>query len=165
MQLPELIIILITIRNILITFRCIVKFLRRLLFVCIKCRFECRLSVGLFIWNCCICSREMEVEEYELLSPQIIFIFIEGSPVNKSVKYQNRGTNTILILQGSWFQAISGKSTGSAMADHEHFNFILHIVIFPCLSLIFLDFIAFSRHLTQWSYPSIKSHILPYLGK
>ena len=30
-----------------------------------KCRFECRLSVGLFIWNCFICSREMEVEEYE----------------------------------------------------------------------------------------------------
>ena len=28
-------------------------------------RFECRLSIGLFIWNCCICSREMEVEEYE----------------------------------------------------------------------------------------------------
>ncbi len=30
-----------------------------------KCRFECRLSVGLFIWNCCICSREMEVDKYE----------------------------------------------------------------------------------------------------
>ena len=41
------------------------EFLRGLLFVCIKCRFECRLSVGLFIWNCCMCSREMEVEEYE----------------------------------------------------------------------------------------------------
>lgn len=41
------------------------EFLRGLLFVCIKCRFECRLSVGLFIWNCCICSREMEVDKYE----------------------------------------------------------------------------------------------------
>lgn len=36
-----------------------------LLFVIKKCRFECRLSVGLFIWNCCICSREMEVDKYE----------------------------------------------------------------------------------------------------
>ena len=27
-----------------------------------KCRFECRLNVGLFIWNCCVCSREMKVE-------------------------------------------------------------------------------------------------------
>lgn len=33
----------------------------------------------------------------ELLSPQIIFIFIEGSPVNKSVKYQNRGTMGVQI--------------------------------------------------------------------
>ena len=23
------------------------------------------LNVGLFIWNCCICSREMEVDKYE----------------------------------------------------------------------------------------------------
>ena len=27
-----------------------------------KCRFECRLNVGLFISNCCMCSREMKVE-------------------------------------------------------------------------------------------------------
>ena len=27
-----------------------------------KCRFECRLSVGLLISNCCMCSREMKVE-------------------------------------------------------------------------------------------------------
>ena len=33
----------------------------------------------------------------ELLSPQIIFIFIEDSPVNKSVKYQNRGTMGVQI--------------------------------------------------------------------
>lgn len=33
----------------------------------------------------------------ELLSSQIIFIFIEGSPVIKSVKYQNRGTMGVQI--------------------------------------------------------------------
>ena len=41
--------------------------------------------------NRSICSPQ------ELLSPQIIFIFIEGSPVNKSVKYQNRGTMGVQI--------------------------------------------------------------------
>ena len=33
----------------------------------------------------------------KLFSPQVIFVFIEGSPVNKSVKYQNRGTIGVQI--------------------------------------------------------------------
>ena len=33
----------------------------------------------------------------KLFSPQVIFVFIEGSPVNKSVKYQNRGTMGVQI--------------------------------------------------------------------
>ena len=58
-----------------------------------------------------------------------------------------------------------GAAADVAVANKKHFNFILHIFVFPCISLFFLGFIALSRHLTQWSYPSIKSHILPYLGK
>ena len=32
-----------------------------------KCRFECRLSVGLLISNCCMCSHEMEVEVMNII--------------------------------------------------------------------------------------------------
>ena len=57
----------------------------------------------------------------ELLSPQIIFIFIEDSPVDNSVKYQNRGTMGVQIPfsfpKSLDFKPFSDKSTGSAVAD------------------------------------------------
>jgi hypothetical protein len=41
-----------------------------------------------------------------------------------------------------------GAAADVAVANHEHFNFILHIFVFPCISLFFLGFITLSRHLT-----------------
>ena len=85
--------ILITIRNILITFRCIVMF--------ITSTFISRLHTQQFHINKPTLNRHFYVSEKkspkELLSPKIIFIFIEDSPVNKSVKYQNRGTMWVQI--------------------------------------------------------------------
>lgn len=80
-----------------VTFRCIVMF--------ITSTFISRLHTQQFHINKPTLNlhsnRHFYVSEkkfpQELLSPQIIFIFIEGSPVNKSVKYQNRGTMGVQI--------------------------------------------------------------------
>ena len=41
-----------------------------------------------------------------------------------------------------------GAAADIAVANHEHFNFILHIFVFPRISLLFLGFVTLSRHLT-----------------
>ena len=80
-----------------VTFRCIVMF--------ITSTFISRLHIQQFDISKPTLNRHSNRHFYasekkspqELLSPQIIFIFIEGSPVDKSVKYQNRGTMGVQI--------------------------------------------------------------------
>ena len=74
----------------------------------------------------------------ELLSPQIIFIFIEGSPVNKSVKYQNRGTMGVQIPfsfpKGLDFKPFQAK----VRVLPWHTNNTLIIFLYLHLNLVFL---------------------------
>lgn len=93
MQLPELIIILITIRNILITFRCIVMFI--LLNFHLATAHATVPYKQTDIQTDILCKRK-EVPEGTPFTTNHIH-FIEGSPVNKSVKYQNRGTMGVQI--------------------------------------------------------------------
>ena len=113
-----------------VTFRCIVMF--------ITSTFISRLHIQQFDISKPTLNRHSNRHFYvnekkspqELLSPQIIFIIIECSPANKSVKYQNRGTmggtNTILIPKRLDFKPLQTK----VRILPWHTNSIFIIVLF-----------------------------------